>query len=514
MRFVVVCAWLAASVPAQAQTVTLTLEEAIETARRLSPTYLQIVNDEGPADVGVAHAYSKLFVPQPTLAGSVTFEAEGEPRFGSVTFGQQPAFRLSNYFIGLDYSLNGRTLLRPGQAQAERRGVLERITAAETALRADVSAAYLEVLRLRDQAQQARLERERAQQHLRFAEAREQVGAGTALETKQAQVALGRAEVALLQAENAARVSQLRLAQTLGIEPPDSFALTSRFEVFEPRWERAELLRMGQDANPTLRSARAGRSAADAGVRIARSSYLPSLSLSAGWSGFTREATDIESFVTSAESDLTSNYFACRYVRAGAVDSIPASLPPLDCESLEPTPQAIDDLRRGIARSNDQFPFEFQDQPFQLSLGVSIPVSSPLQILRPIPGLGGVARLVDPDVALSVEQAEAARKDAAQEVRALELRLRVDITEAFYNLETAQRTVQLQRTNRDRAQEELRLAQERYRLGAGTFLELLDSQTLAAQAEVDYINAVYSFHNALAALEAAVGRPLPREPSD
>ena len=52
------------------------------------------------------------------------------------------------------------------------------------------------------------------------------------------------------------------------------------------------------------------------------------------------------------------------------------------------------------------------------------------------------------------------------------------------------------------------MARERYQLGAGTFLELLDSETLAAQAEVDQIESVYAFHQALTALEAAVGRPL------
>lgn len=515
MRAVLVCAWLALAPAVQAQTVTLTLDQAIETARRFSPAYLQTLNDEGPADVAVAHAYSRLLVPQPSLFGNVTLVAEGEPRFGSVTFGQQPAFRLSNYQLGLDYTFSGRTLLRPGQAQAERKSVEQRVAAAEIALRADVTAGYLEVLRLREQAQQARRERERAQQHLRFAQAREQVGSGTALETMQAEVALGRAEVALLQAENAARVSQLRLAQTIGIEPPDSFALTSTFQVFEPTWGRADLLQMGVDENPTLRSARAGKSAADAGVRIARSSYLPTVSLSAAWSGFTREATSVESQILAQQSSLESNFELCRFLRAGAVgaDSIPP-LAALNCEALSPTPQRLDSIADVITEQNDQFPFSFQEQPFQFSIGVSVPLSSPLQVLRPIPGLGGVAKLLDPDVALSVEQAEAARKDANQQVRALELQLRADITEAYYNLETAHQTVQLQSTNRDRALEELRLSQERYRLGAGTFLELLDSQTLASQAELDYINAVYTFHNSIAALEAAVGRRLPRAASE
>lgn len=512
MRAVFTFAWLLTAATAQGQTVTLTLEEAIETARRLNPAYLQTLNDEGPADVAVSAAWSRLFVPQPSLVGSFTFVDEGEPRFGSVTFGQQPAFRISNYQIGLDYRFNGHTLLRPGQARAERRSVEQRIAAAEIGLRAQVTTAYLGVLRLREQAAQARLERERAERHLEFARARETVGAGTALETKQAEVALGRAEVALLQAENAARVAGLRLAQSLGIEPPDSFALTSRFEVFQPTWDRLGLVEMGIEMNPTLRAARAAKGAADAGTRIARSGYLPTFNLSASWSGFAREATSIDGFVNDAVNDLRTQFQLCRYLRAPQQDS----LPPLDCELLnvDDQPQLEESIRREIAAQNDQFPFDFQNQPFSLTLAVSVPLSSPLQILRPIPGLRTLARAPDPDLALGVEQAEAARKDATQQLRALELQLKADITEAFYNMETAHRTVALQGRNRERAQEELRLSQERYRLGAGTFLELLDSQTLAAQAEVDYINAVYAFHNSLAALEAAVGRRLARETAE
>ncbi|MEE9247044.1 MAG: TolC family protein, partial [Gemmatimonadota bacterium] len=108
-----------------------------------------------------------------------------------------------------------------------------------------------------------------------------------------------------------------------------------------------------------------------------------------------------------------------------------------------------------------------------------------------------------------VEQSVAARNDLDYFLRALELQTRANVAEAVYNLETAYETVVLQGVNTRTAREELRLAQERYQLGAGTFLELLDSQTLTAQAEVDEINAVFAFHQNLAALEASVGHELP-----
>ena len=66
----------------------------------------------------------------------------------------------------------------------------------------------------------------------------------------------------------------------------------------------------------------------------------------------------------------------------------------------------------------------------------------------------------------------------------------------------------VQEANRAAARDQLRLAQDRYRLGAGTSLEVSDAQNAVQQAEGDYVNAVYDYHKAIAALEAAVGRPL------
>jgi outer membrane protein TolC len=56
------------------------------------------------------------------------------------------------------------------------------------------------------------------------------------------------------------------------------------------------------------------------------------------------------------------------------------------------------------------------------------------------------------------------------------------------------------------AQEDFNLAQEKYNLGAGTILELLDAQVSLTQAQTDKVNALYDYHLAIAALENAMGR--------
>ena len=52
------------------------------------------------------------------------------------------------------------------------------------------------------------------------------------------------------------------------------------------------------------------------------------------------------------------------------------------------------------------------------------------------------------------------------------------------------------------------LAQERFRVGANTFVDVVQARADFQRAESDRINAIYEFHRAYATLESAVGRPL------
>ena len=490
---VLLCLFGAATTVNAQQRAPLTLEEAIDLASRNNPLFLQTLNDLGPAAWGVRAATASLLLPDANLSFGVAKQNPGQERLGAAAFAQ-PAVRLSQYNFTLSYILNGATLFQPGQRRAERRAVERRIDDAELVLHSQVTSAYLEVLRLEARAEQAERELRRTEEYLRLAEAREQVGAGTRLETMQADLARGQAEVARVQAHNAARVAKLRLIQALGVQmPPDQVELVSEFQVFAPQLDLESLVSEAMGRHPSLVAVRADRDAANSSVKVAKAAYLPTLSLRAGWSGFTREETDpnasIWQAVTSARATRDDAVWVCNtfnelYVASGL--EVPAEFS--NCSGYPAVDSVAIDNR--IRSANDVFPFDFANQPLTLSAGFSLPI------------FNGFSRQ------LQVEQATALRNDLDHQTRALELQIRADVTEAVHNLETAYQTVQLQEENTQTAREELRLARERYQLGAGTFLELLDSQTLAAQAEVDQIEAVFGFHQSLTALEAAVGRSL------
>lgn len=488
--FVAVALLLSAPVAAQ-QPPTLTLEEALDLARRNNPDYLAASNDAGTADWAVREAYGAL-LPGASASGSLAWQDAGTQRFGIFTgedLGIQTstAYYSSSYSLGLNYRLSGSTLLAPGREKALRRATEAGIEASRLSLETNVIARYLAVLRAQEGVTLARQELARAEENVRLAEARVAVGAAIPMEVKQAQVERGRTQVALLQAENAVRSERLRLGQAIGVPLEQDITLTTSFTVTDIPWQPAQLVDMALSANPQLLAARANERAADTGIDMARSAYLPSLSLSAGFSGYTRQAANENFLIAQARSQAQSQRENCEFlntISAGLTSPLPGR--PADCSAFTLTPAQ----EARIRSENSVFPFDFTREPLSASLQISLPVFQGFTRER------------------QVEEARAAAADARYRLRAEELRIRTDVNTAYGNLITARQSVDLEETNRDLAEEQLELARERYRLGAASFIELQEAETVKARADRAYLDAVYAFHEAIAALESAVGRPL------
>ena len=473
------------SAAAQQDTVRLTLDEALELARTNSPSFLAVRNDEAAADWEVREAYGSL-LPFASVGGGVSWQGSGEQRFGSVTIAQdQPAYYLSNYDIGLTYQLDGSRLLAPAAARARRDMTTAQIRAAEVNLKADVTRAYLELLRRGEGEMLTRQQLERASFNLRLAQGQQDVGTATPLDVRQAEVQVGRAEVSLLQASNAINTARLRLLQQIGLEGDRPIALTTDFLLEEPTWSGDTLLALAMRHNPELAAGAAAVRASDTQVRQARSAYLPSLSARAGISGFTRQATNTESLVTQAQATVSGQVGQC--VNLNEIYSrLTNPLPSLDCSAIRFT----DEQRSAIISQNASFPFGFTEQPFSVSLSVSLPLFQ------------GLAR------ERQVETAKVQREDANLQVRAQRIAITTDLTIALRTVSTAFQSATLEDSNRSVADDQLRLAGERYRVGAISFIDLVDAETVKAEADQAYVNAVHDYHDAVAGLEAVVGTDL------
>lgn len=485
-------ALLAGAVTAQ-QPATLTLDEALELARGNNPTFLSVRNDEGAASWAVREAYGN-FLPRATVSGGMRYEDGGAALFGSFTasdigFTETPPFYFSSYAANLSLSLSGQTLFNVQEQRANRYAVTANVRAEEVALETAVTRSYLGVLRARDNVQLRRQELERAEENLTLAETRAEAGVAIPLDAQQARVERGRAQVNVLTAQSTFETAKLRLLQQLGIEIETPVTLTTEFQMFEPQWSRTSLLETAMAAHPRLRSLQATERAQRAAARTAWSSYLPTLNASASLSGYTRQVGSDEFLLAQRLDGLENQQQACQEFN-DLSSRLANPYPEQDCSQYQATDQRVDSLRATVVAGNRAFPFDFQQQPLTVSVGLSLPVFTGFTRQR------------------QVAQAEAAADDTEHQLRSERLRLKTDLAAAYLQLQTAYQSVQIEETNREVAADQLEMARERYRVGLDSFIQLTEAETLKSQADQAYLGAVYTFHEALADLEAAVGQPL------
>ncbi len=97
---------------------------------------------------------------------------------------------------------------------------------------------------------------------------------------------------------------------------------------------------------------------------------------------------------------------------------------------------------------------------------------------------------------------------AAAQAEDARLQVQASLTTQLAQLDASRLRIEITQVSVRAAQEDLRVQQERYRLGASTIVDLLTSQEALDQAEVDAVNARFDFLRAKAQIEALIGRPL------
>ncbi len=437
----------------------LTLEQAVSLARTHNPSVAQSANEVRLAGASVRSAYGEL-LPGLSLSNSFGYTAPGERRIGSVSLGDQPSIYSSYYGVSASYSLTAGKLIQPRVARAEARETEWRSTRAAGELVSEVTRRYIAVLQAQARLQQVEREVVRSDEHMRQGQIQAAAGMTSPLDRKRTEVQRSQVEVRRLQARRTLRTETVALGRALGMSMDSEVELTSRFTLFEPRWTAEELVAAAMGNNPGLRQAAGSVETARARVSSARAAYLPSLSLAVNMTGWIQSAGDVEMLVQQRLGGRTVS---------------------AEVEA---------DIRDRVRRENQGFPFAYNRQPVNASATLSIPVFQ---------GFGRRTQL---------QRSRAAVEDAEGRRRAEQLRVHAEVTTALTNLRAGYELAGAQRKVRELAAEEVELARTRLRLGAGNEMALNDAQIRLAQAEVDEIDAVYTFHLTLAELEALVGTSL------
>lgn len=459
----------------------LSLEQAVTLAVRHNPTHLSVVNDRSSATALRKAAYGQL-LPSFEAQLSGLYTKAGEAPLNSVQFATTSSVYQSFYSLGLNYNLSLSTFVMPKRQNANVRAADADIVGSQINVQSTVTQDYLTVLQ-----DQAKVNLQdtliaQAQLQLDLAKAKVAVGSGTQLDVSKAQVTLGQAQVAAIQARNLVDVDKLRLFQEMGVQEPQNVQLTSQFVVEPPKFTLDSVLGLARQQNPTLNALKARTQVASLDVSAARSSYFPSLQVSTGIQGFTDQLGNPDVLIGQAMQGA-AGCFSEDSLRVGAgLPSIAAS----QCQRLVVTPQRAAQIRA----ENSQFPFNFTRQPLSLQATLSLPIFNNFQREQ------------------QVETAQATRNDADYRAKAQELQLTADVTAAYLTLQAQVQTVALQEQNAAQARQQLDLAEVKYKAGAATYLDISDAQATFSTAENDRINAIYQYHKAFAALEGAVGHPL------
>jgi outer membrane protein len=462
----------------------LSLDKAMSIAQKNNPDHLQIVEARRTAVARRRAAYGAL-LPRADAQLQGLYLAQGNTLLSGFAQGNGSNSEQSSYFIGLTYNVGTSTFLNPKIEQANVRAADADVTNSVSVTRSQIAQDYFTVLG--DQAK-AQLEDSlilNAQTALQLAKAKLAVGSGISLDVSKAEVNLGTQEVAAIKAKNQVAIDRLTLFQHMGLMEPQNSRLTTTYEVKAPTFTVDSVLALARADNPALEAARTRDESARLGIKAARGSYLPTLQVSTGVGGFSNSFTNSNFLVGQAQAGI-AGCLAQDSIRVGAgLSSLSGQCGTLNADGTLPAAAAA-----AIRKSNNAFPFGFTKEPFQITATVSLPIFDNFQR------------------ELKVEQSEASRNDALYAIRAQELKTTATVTSGYLTLQAQAQQVALQERTANQARETLRLAEERYRVGLAPFLDVSDARSQFEQAESDRINAVYDFHKAFAALEAAVGRPL------
>lgn len=321
-------------------------------------------------------------------------------------------------------------LFTGGRRWVEQRASRARLNAADAAFHAQryqtilrTTATFYAAAAAGELVQLAEQRLERARQQLEFAQTRLEVGTATRSDVLRAELEVGNAELAVVDAESARRGAYLNLGRQLGLDggaAPAEMALPERSPALPPL---DQLVRHAETASPEALAARSALEQSRAARWAARSTYLPTLNMTGGY-------------------DWLSFHF-----------------PP-------------------------------SNQSWSLRIFASFPLFN---------GFQREANLA---------RAAAAERTAEARARDAVLGARINVEDAARELESAERRIDIARRAVELATEDLRVQEERYRIGNATILELQTSQVALADAEAAYVRARQALGVAIARLEAVIGQRL------
>jgi outer membrane protein TolC len=410
------------AMPVAAQVPTVTLDQALDLAKRYSPAIIQA---EGNIRVAQATKRESISDWLPSLSGGTGWSINSTERFDpqnqTITSGSSTSMNGSlsvGYTLFDGFRRNANSKARGADlTSAEASYVAQEFQIALQTKQAFFNALAADELVRVSETRIARAERQ-------LQTTRDRLAAGSAIrsDTLQSFVEWANARLALINAQTQRATASANLARLIGYDSdvqavPDE---SMQFIVdIDTALIRAEALEQGPDIEQVVASARA----ADAQVSVSRAAYFPSISASYSRSLAGQEISDLRS---SWSGRVSLNW----------------------------------QIFNGFGRET------------------------------------------------SMQRTHANQDAAHAQIEDTRRQVNAQLTQQFASLQSSAIRIEIADASLAAASEDLRVQQERYRLGAGTILEVMQSQINVDQAEVDGVQARLDYFQAKAEIEAIVGRTI------
>jgi outer membrane protein len=273
------------SVPAVAQDTlqVLTLQQAVQMSLDADPRVVAAQSGIQSAQAGLREANGAFL---PTLNLGSTYGNSSNERLDP-----NSGNRVSESYTatsGLSYELYSG-----GRRTAERRSARAGVEAARAGLSSErytsilaTTAAFYAAAAAEEVLSAAAQRQQRAQQQLSFAQTRLEVGTATRSDVLRAELEMGNARLALIDAEAGVRTSRLELGRLVGLGRAVKPAATPLPSRAPPLPSPERLGELAQAQSPPVLAAQADLRASQALTRASYSTYFPSLRATAGYDWF------------------------------------------------------------------------------------------------------------------------------------------------------------------------------------------------------------------------------------
>jgi len=336
---------------------------------------------------------------------------------------------------------------------------------------------YISLIESREIVRVRREEVEARRQQLRQIEEFVDAGSRPVSDLYQEQANVAEAEQRLLQAKREREVSKTRLIQSLQLNPRNPYRFTvpnlAADTLNAEQYELSSLMDAAFEQRLDLQATEAERRAAETGVRAAKSSYYPSLSLSASYGTDWSDQRTRAIPGTSEDPEFVS-------VRRADGGEISLPVPGTASPAQRQTPGFTDQLEDNRSGS--------------IQLSLSIPIFDRFQRNTQVER-----------AQVQAQNAEYALDDQRQQIALQVRQAYLDYQNAVQQLEAANKRLKAARQARASAQ-------ERYNLGSASIVELQNATRDFVDAASQQVRARYNLIFQKKQIDYHVGRLSPNEP--